>query len=54
MPMDITTYDLPVYDGDFAIRCPLLRQYWTIEMAEQWAKIADYFYEKGAGYANAQ
>lgn len=52
MMMDIRTYVLPVFSGDFAIQHPLIRMHWTIEMAEQWGKITDYFYEKDAREAN--
>lgn len=42
MPVDMKTYVLPVFNGDFALRYPIVRQYWTIEMAEQWAAIVNY------------
>jgi hypothetical protein len=28
-----------LFDGDFAIRCPLCRKYWTLEMMEEWIKM---------------
>lgn len=33
--------DFPVYSGDFAARFPFVREIWTVEMAEDWARVAD-------------
>lgn len=38
---DMKNYVLPVFSGDFAARYPKAREYFTLEMAEQWGKMLD-------------